>query len=1266
MQGGAPQPAGVIQPAPKGTGLVVGQVVDADSGRPIPGVMVSFTSNLPATPEEALPGAVPQTRRVIANGEGRFMFHSVAPGRVSLSAQAASYIPASPGQRRPSGPSQPLMLAEDERVTSVTIRMWKYAAVEGRVIDENNEPVVGTQVRVWRREWAGGRLRMTPGLNSITDDRGAFRIGQLPPGDYYVSVPSTQMTMPISLVQKYVELQEGGRGTASTDLSRQLSASAGPQPSSSGQRIGDHILQISRGSLGLPRAANESERLFVYPAVFEPNLEQEPIRLGSGEQRQGVLVAIRPVPGVKVSGVLTGPEGPVAHVGVQLVRPVLFGTSSPLSGTDAARTATDANGAFTFLGVPGDKYKLSVMYVPRPAPTEVTTVVTSGSGGITTMSTMGADGAAAVPTDPTLYAEMDLTVNDEDVTGLNVPVRLGARLSGTVAFEGVATPPTPEQISRISISVRPASGATVGILTPGRVDAEMKIRTIGYPAGRYFLTASVPAPGWSLASAMVGSRDVTGSGIELGDSDINNLVLTFSDKRTQLTGTVRAGSATGDPEAIVLAIPSDVKTWIAEGMNPRLMSTVRTSPTGMYTISGLLSGDYRVMAMSEDFAVDTRDPAFLTRLVQLGTSISLREGEKRTLDLRTETPPRRAPAPVQPAPVLSQSAVARSAHLDSAATGGPFVSEVSSDVQQAPARDATSVVARGTAVISGTVVADDADKKPIRKVQVSLMGSALRPSPVTLTDDAGRFLFIGLPAGRYTLMASRPPYVDTYYGAKQPGLVVGGTTLALTEGQQVTGLTVPMVRGAVIEGTVLNEFGLPEAQAQVTLLQQRPGADGPQMVIAGGSIFSSTDDRGQYRAYGLPPGEYLVAVRPGFSLGADLTRITDADMRWANAALNPARTTNPPPPASQPIATVPVYHPGVVDLANARPVKLAAAEERTGVDITLVTVPAARVQGRVITPDGQRPNQLQMNMLPEGPRVPLVSPTMFVRPTSDGSFQLQGVAPGRYTITARAASRPPGAPASPPSGGRGGGAPTLDLWAIHTVEVNGQDVTGISMTLAPGLNVRGQVVFEKTTATPPEKFGGVSVRISPALTTGVSLGVPPATVAEDGTFTIAGVIPNGYRVAANAPGRSGQGPMWMLKSVVHGGRDVSDAPLVVTPDADVVDVVVTLTDRVTEITGLLLDSAGPAPEFTILVFPVDKTQWGRDSRRRPPPTRPGTDGRYRLTAVAPGEYYIVAASEISFDEMYDVTLLESLIPSAIKLSLAEGEKKVQDFKLAGR
>src|SRR5690606_23939070 len=72
------------------------------------------------------------------------------------------------------------------------IPMWRFAAVTGVVRDENNEPMVGVQVRVLRRDYVAGQRRLTLGASDTTDDRGFYRISALTAGDYIVSVPIVQ------------------------------------------------------------------------------------------------------------------------------------------------------------------------------------------------------------------------------------------------------------------------------------------------------------------------------------------------------------------------------------------------------------------------------------------------------------------------------------------------------------------------------------------------------------------------------------------------------------------------------------------------------------------------------------------------------------------------------------------------------------------------------------------------------------------------------------------------------------------------------------------------------------------------------------------------------------------------------------------------------------------------------------------------------------------------------------------------------------------
>src|SRR6187402_2332246 len=73
-----------------------------------------------------------------------------------------------------------------------------------------------------------------------------------------------------------------------------------------------------------------------------------------------------------------------------------------------------------------------------------------------------------------------------------------------------------------------------------------------------------------------------------------------------------------------------------------------------------------------------------------------------------------------------------------------------------------------TAQLSGRVVALDAASTPVRRAVVKVSGGGLAQSRSTITDDEGRFVLDRLPAGRFTLTASRPPYVRSAYGANAP------------------------------------------------------------------------------------------------------------------------------------------------------------------------------------------------------------------------------------------------------------------------------------------------------------------------------------------------------------------------------------------------------------------------------------------------------------------------------------------------------------------
>jgi hypothetical protein len=130
-----------------------------------------------------------------------------------------------------------------------------------------------------------------------------------------------------------------------------------------------------------------------------------------------------------------------------------------------------------------------------------------------------------------------------------------------------------------------------------------------------------------------------------------------------------------------------------------------------------------------------------------------------------------------------------------------------------------------------------------------------------------------------------------------------------------------------------------------------------------------------------------------------------------------------------------------------------------------------------------------------------------------------------------------------------------------------------------------------------------------------------------------------------------------------GSRDVADSPLDIKPHEDLPELIVTFTDKVTELSGTLFDAAGrPTPDFSVIVFPADRALWLQNSRRIRP-ARPASDGKFRVPGLPAGDYYMAAVADYEQTDLYDASFLDQLAAAGYKITLAEGERKVQDLKL---
>ena len=139
---------------------------------------------------------------------------------------------------------------------------------------------------------------------------------------------------------------------------------------------------------------------------------------------------------------------------------------------------------------------------------------------------------------------------------------------------------------------------------------------------------------------------------------------------------------------------------------------------------------------------------------------------------------------------------------------------------QQTSRDTVQPVPRGTAVIAGTVVSAEPDRRPIRGARVVLnhitFGVGV-PGQTTTTDETGRFAFRDIPAGQYRLQAGKPGLLPMSYGATRPA--GSDVPITVSDGQQVTGVSIALVRGGVVTGMVVDDTGRPIPGVGVTVLR---------------------------------------------------------------------------------------------------------------------------------------------------------------------------------------------------------------------------------------------------------------------------------------------------------------------------------------------------------------------------------------------------------------------------------------------------------------
>lgn len=482
---------------------------------------------------------------------------------------------------------------------------------------------------------------------------------------------------------------------------------------------------------------------------------------------------------------------------------------------------------------------------------------------------------------------------------------------------------------------------------------------------------------------------------------------------------------------------------------------------------------------------------------------------------------------------------------------------------------------KGTARISGRVTVTG---KPLERVLVVLLPAArngsLPESPLaqTSTDNEGNYTLANLPAGRYDVTPRAPAYIVTNTKPRETYVAPLGQAITVKDGEEAKDVDFTMLRGGVITGRVTDANGRPVIREGVFLTQvdEKSGTT----LLGKASIFgesATTDDRGVYRAYGLPPGRYLVGVgvegkRGGYSNNSSFLKRT--------------------------------YAPGTPDEKAAKTFELAAGQEIVDANIkTGLRQNTYQVRGRALI---EETRQVASDSFMEVATVDDDGQENFFfsgAPVSPkGDFTLPRLLPGRYRVNAqiyRAGNEYVAQPV--------------------TFEVKDADISDLEVFFKPGLSIEGVIVLENTSSRPAPPLTEFHIQGSNRSKASPVEGRSAANPAPDGSFRLGGLQPGAVSLAV---GRKDDNGVYLLR-VERDGVAQKNRAIEVAPGQSVTGVRLVCAYATGVIRGRINVENGPLPAAAKTKIRIERA----DGQRLNYDSISVDDSQnFRLEGLLPGEY----------------------------------------------
>ncbi|MGH9347707.1 MAG: MSCRAMM family protein [Vicinamibacterales bacterium] len=521
----------------------------------------------------------------------------------------------------------------------------------------------------------------------------------------------------------------------------------------------------------------------------------------------------------------------------------------------------------------------------------------------------------------------------------------------------------------------------------------------------------------------------------------------------------------------------------------------------------------------------------------------------------------------------------------------------------------------GRAGVQGRILSDTGE--PLGGATVRLRRPGAVAHQATADADGG-FAIGGVPAGPFKLQGTKAGYVTLEYGQKRANET--GKTLHLGPNETIRGLTLVLPRGSVIAGTVADEHGEPIEGAIVRALQLRHAAGRTVALQVPGVRERRTDDRGQFRLFGLLPGGYLVSA------------LVDAAV--STPGLHGGR------------GYAPSFYPGTTDVRDAWRVRLDVSLDEFGANIVLAPAPAVRIVGFAFGGDGRALKGTVLLATSHRSRAVTLEPrTAPLAP--DGSFLLTNVPPGDYVIQAL--------------GARGdGNVPEL---ATELLTIAETDPPSVTLTTSPGATLEGRVVVEGRTSRERAEY---ALMPFPADFDSAPLIGRGATVDVDrfGWFKASGLRGPTRFVLTGAPAG------WYLESAIIGGREAIDAPFDFGSRYAHYGARIVIATTGATISGSVTgDGSTPLSDYTVAVFHTDRSKWFAHSRFLAF-ARPSHDDTFVVAGLPPAEYFLAAVERLDATagggEWQDPAVLDTLAGDATRVTVRDGDALTLTLRLVRR